>query len=155
ALGAIVSADGYILTKGSELRGELGCKLSDGTSYDAAYVGYHKATDLALIKIDAAGLKPVKFADAEVAVVGNWVATPGIGLDVAGVGVVSHGVRNLTGTEATDMNNANRGFLGVTLVTTDTGDGALIRSVEATAARAGLKMNDLICEVAGKTVKDS
>src|SRR5262249_32057012 len=117
--------------------------------------GYHKPTDLALIKIDAAGLKPVKFADAEVAVVGNWVATPGIGLDVAGVGVVSHGVRNLTGTEATDMNNANRGFLGVTLVTTDTGDGALIRSVEATAARAGLKMNDLICEVAGKTVKDS
>jgi len=34
ALGLIVSKTGYILTKGSELRGTITVKLQDGTSYD-------------------------------------------------------------------------------------------------------------------------
>src|SRR5262245_2920947 len=51
ALGAVVSPDGYIVTKGSLLKGSLSCKLKDGRSFDAKYVGLDTKHDLAMIKI--------------------------------------------------------------------------------------------------------
>src|SRR5262245_35622961 len=39
ALGAIVSPDGYIVTKASELRGKLRVKLKNGQEYPAQLVG--------------------------------------------------------------------------------------------------------------------
>src|SRR5260221_12488228 len=60
-LGTVVTVDGLILTKASELRGSITVKLGDGSLLDADTVSIHKATDLALIKIDMKGLKPVTF----------------------------------------------------------------------------------------------
>src|SRR6476469_5450529 len=62
-LGTIVDADGLILTKLSELKGTVFVRFPDGTEYEAATVAAHKDTDLALLKVDVKGLKPVKFAD--------------------------------------------------------------------------------------------
>src|SRR5688572_15758677 len=51
ALGTIVSPDGYILTKGSEVRGAVSVVLRDGSAYDAELVGYDRNSDLTLLKI--------------------------------------------------------------------------------------------------------
>src|SRR3954447_19501673 len=41
ALGTVVFADGYILTKASELRGAITVVLSDGSAHDVSVVGVH------------------------------------------------------------------------------------------------------------------
>jgi serine protease Do len=155
ALGTVVSADGYILTKGSEVRGAISCVLWDGSAYDAEQVGYDRATDLALLKIDADHLKPVTFADSKAAEVGNWVAAVGSGSEPIAVGVISAGARKLYGEQAF-IENGNKGFLGINLGVPDDQEGVLITRVErgAAAARAGLKAQDVIFEVAGKAVKN-
>jgi serine protease Do len=159
ALGTIVSSDGYILTKGSELHGPLTCILRDGSAYDAREVGYHKPSDLALLKIDADGLKPVTFADSKDAVVGNWVAATGTGSDPIAVGVISVGPRKLLpGTEEGQIVNLNKGYMGILLRDPEEGEaeGVYVEKVEAgtAAAKAGMRRNDQITEVAGKAVKD-
>src|SRR5437879_4962217 len=53
ALGTIVGADGWILTKANDLKGEIVCKLKDGRAFDAKVVGVHKEHDLAMLKIAA------------------------------------------------------------------------------------------------------
>src|SRR5947208_3412487 len=53
ALGTILSADGWILTKHSELKGKLTCKLPDGAECDAELVGFDVPFDLAVLKIEA------------------------------------------------------------------------------------------------------
>src|SRR5689334_24424087 len=93
ALGTIVDPKGYILTKGDELKGAISVRLRDGSEYDAEYVGYHRDTDLAMLKIDATDLPVVKFADGKKAEVGNWVAAPGLESEPVAAGVISVGVR--------------------------------------------------------------
>jgi serine protease Do len=60
-LGTIVSADGYILTKASELYGSISCRLADGRTLPAVTVGISRQHDLALLKIDAAGLPQIRW----------------------------------------------------------------------------------------------
>jgi serine protease Do len=156
ALGTIVSSDGYILTKGSELRGAISVELRDGTAYDAEYVGYHKPSDLALLKIDAGHLKPVTFADAKAAEVGNWVAAVGPGPEPIAVGVISVGPRKLDPRSEEGMiTNLNKGALGILMKDPEEGEGVGIARVEpgTAAAKAGLKADDIIFELAGKPVK--
>jgi serine protease Do len=156
ALGTVVSADGYILTKGSELRGDVSCRLHDGQVLTARRVGYQKATDLALLKIDATGLKPVVFAPPTDVTVGNWVAVAGLGSEPVAVGVVSGPARKLYGDQAA-IENGNKGYLGIAGVA-DAEDqaGVLVREVtpKGGAANAGLKPKDVIVELAGKAVKN-
>ncbi|MCG8688188.1 MAG: trypsin-like peptidase domain-containing protein, partial [Desulfobacterales bacterium] len=51
--------------------------LHDKQEYDAKIIGADPMTDLALIKIEAKGLKPLKFGSSEGAVVGSWVVAIG------------------------------------------------------------------------------
>ncbi|QDT70133.1 Putative serine protease HtrA [Planctomycetes bacterium MalM25] len=64
ALGAIVGPDGWILTKGSLIRGAVTCRLKDGREFDARVVGIDEPTDLAMLKIDAKDLPVLAIADA-------------------------------------------------------------------------------------------
>src|SRR5690349_1261066 len=64
-LGTVVGADGYVLTKNSELKGRTTCKLADGRELEARVVGVQEAFDLALLKIDAKGLTPVEWAQSK------------------------------------------------------------------------------------------
>lgn len=73
--GIIVSEDGYIVTNSHVISDtkDIGVEVvtSDGKSYIATVVGYDSRTDLALLKINAKGLKPVEFVNSDQIEVGQ------------------------------------------------------------------------------------
>lgn len=167
-LGTVVADDGYILTKGSELigkagklRGQVSCILRDGSAFDAQVLGYHKASDLMLLKVDAEALTPVKFAPATAVELGHFVATtalvPGKGGDpdsigAAAVGVISAKSRRLYMTER-EVENANRGYLGVRFErSADVKNTRIDEVTNPEAKKAGLKKGDAIVAIDGTPV---
>lgn len=156
ALGTIVFADGFILTKASELHGALSVRLADGAEYDAKIVGRHRDTDLALLKVDVTDLKPVSFADSKKAQTGKWLAAAGPNSDPTSVGIVSVATRKLTGMDS-QIDNFNRGYVGIQMSLTDPKDmdgkiiGAEITDLDKQGAgmKAGLKVKDVIIAVDG------
>lgn len=83
--GVIARADGYILTNNHVVEGadELLIELSDGRKIEGRVIGTDPATDLAVVKIEATGLKPAVFGDSDQIQVGDWVLAIGspFGLD--------------------------------------------------------------------------
>jgi serine protease Do len=77
--GFILSADGLIMTNAHVVDGadELIVTLTDRREYKAKIVGADKRTDVALVKIEASGLSPVKIGDVERLRVGEWVMAIG------------------------------------------------------------------------------
>lgn len=159
ALGTVVYADGFILTKASELRGTLSVRLVDGTEYPAIVHGVDKETDLALLKVDVRDLKPVTFTDSKKAPVGHWLAAAGDHSDPLAVGIVSVKTRSLTGEDKVIKGNHNRGYLGVYPEDEKDKDGKLIGtkvtsvSPKGAAEKAGIKKDDVILEMNGKAVR--
>src|SRR5581483_1288056 len=159
SLGTVVFADGYILTKASEVRGEpIYVRFADGTEYEAEVVGRHRATDLAMLHVDAKGLRPITFADSKKVSIGSWLAAAAPETKDIRVGVLSAPVRELKPDPFSDEGiivNHNRGFMGVRLDLTDPTDkdghttGAKVTTVDkdTPAAKAGIKEKDLIVAV--------
>src|SRR3712207_3674445 len=77
ALGTVVAADGWMVTKASDLGEKVTVKLKDGKELPARVVGVHDPYDLALLKVEATDLTPVAWRDAKGVKVGQWVATVG------------------------------------------------------------------------------
>ena len=77
--GFIVSSDGLILTNAHVVDGadEIRVKLVDRREFDAKLVGIDKQTDVAVLRIKATGLQPVKIGDAKDLKVGEWVVAIG------------------------------------------------------------------------------
>lgn len=92
SLGAIVSTDGYVLTKRSELSADpLRVRLADGRLMQARIAAVRRSVDLALLHIDnVQGLKRVEFAKEE-PVIGSFLISAGRGDAPIGLGVM--GVR--------------------------------------------------------------
>lgn len=162
-LGTVVETSGLILTKGSELlkdgefRGTVTCLLNDGTEHEARMIGYHRESDLLLVKIDAKNLKAVQFTEVTNKMVGNWVAAVGTNSEPVAVGVLSAPVRKLSpDSEEGRIENSNKGYLGIALLDAEEGEGVIVGGVSpgAAAAKAGLKAKDIIYELAGKAVKN-
>jgi serine protease Do len=154
ALGTVVGADGWILTKASELSGKAACQLRDGRKLDAQVVGVNEEYDLALLKVDAKDLKPVEWADSKTATPGEWVVSPSLGSEPAAVGVVSVATRTLPkGELRMETFNPNSGFLGVSTAPAD--GGPRITTVEkgGAADKAGVKVDDKILSLSGKVVE--
>jgi serine protease Do len=150
ALGTILGDDGWIVTKASELKGAITCKLKDGRTFTAKLVGVEEQYDLAMLKIDVKNLRPVEWRESRYAEVGNWIASPGTGLDPVAIGVVSVATRKpLRGELPLSAQARNAGFLGVTLEPSD--GAAKIGTVQqgSAAAKAGLKVGDLVLKVEG------
>ena len=82
--GVIVSSDGYILTNNHVVEGadELTVDMADGHKYSAKVVGADPKTDIAVVKIEAAGLPAVTFADSDKLRVGDVVFAVGNPLGV-------------------------------------------------------------------------
>src|SRR5690625_906803 len=92
--GFIISEDGYILTNNHVVARSNGIfvTLSSGKEYTAEIVGTDPRTDIALIKVDAKGLQPIKIGQSSNLKKGQWVLAIGspFGLDsTVTAGIVS------------------------------------------------------------------
>jgi serine protease Do len=94
SLGTVVGADGWVLTKASELPGQPTCRLPDGKVVSARVAGVDPEFDLALLSVPATDLKPVGWADNFNPPVGTLLAAVGTEQPLA-VGVVSVARRDL------------------------------------------------------------
>jgi len=77
--GFIVSPDGYILTNAHVVdhASHVTVRLTDRREFTAKVVGSDKASDVALLKIDATHLPTVKIGSSRDAKVGEWVVAIG------------------------------------------------------------------------------
>jgi serine protease Do len=155
ALGAVVGADGWVITKASELSGPVVCRLKDGKEYPAKVVGVHEPYDLALLKIDASGLVPVVWAEAGDAKVGRWVASVGTTEDPIAIGVISVATRKYKADDQPQKSPPpNAGYLGVATVDADGGAKVVQVAKGSAADKAGLKLNDVVTHFGSKMVPD-
>ncbi len=102
--GVIVSADGYLLTNNHvvEDAAQIAVMLPDGTVADARVMGTDPESDLAVLRIDAKGLKPITFALPSSIQVGDIVLAVG---DPFGVGqTVTQGIVSATGRNRLGIN---------------------------------------------------
>ncbi|WP_242861840.1 S1C family serine protease [Christensenella timonensis] len=91
--GVIISEDGYIVTNNHVVEdgNKFTVRLKSGDSYDAALIGRDPQMDLAVLKIDAAGLSPVTFGDSSTLEVGDTTVAIGNPLGTLG-GTVTNGI---------------------------------------------------------------
>ena len=77
--GFIYSADGYVLTNYHVVQDSTSVTVTmyDGTAYKAEIVGYDAGNDIAVLKIDAEGLKPVTLGSSDLLRVGDDVLAIG------------------------------------------------------------------------------
>jgi serine protease Do len=154
ALGVVVKADGYILTKASDLTGEITVQLKDGQVLDAKKVGHHEPHDLAMLKVDAVGLTVIEWSESKLAPVGHFVASVGPAGNPVAVGVMSVASRNMPPKDP-KAPDPKSGYLGVGLA--DFAKGAKVSQVfpNTAAAKARIKVDDIIVSVADKEIKDA
>lgn len=154
-LGTIVSADGYILTKFTELKGKIVCILKDGRELEATVVGAHEKFDLAMLKIAASDLKPIEWEPSKLAPVGNWVASVGTSEMPVAIGVVSVAARNLSTKGAAPAPSPTSGYLGVALDME--APGVKVQEVlpDTGASKAGVKKGDQVVSVNGEKMENA
>jgi len=77
--GFIVSENGHILTNNHVVEGatKILVRLGDDREYEAELVGTDPGTDLAVVKVDASGLTPVRFGNSDTLRLGEWVVAVG------------------------------------------------------------------------------
>ena len=97
--GFVIDGSGHIVTnhhvvtlQGGARAGRIQVELWDGRVLDARIVGTDARTDLAVLQVDAAGLRPLAFADPESIEVGEAVVAIGYALDLGATPTVTTGV---------------------------------------------------------------
>ena len=148
ALGTIIDASGYVLTKLSELRGKLKCKLPDGSSLEPTVEGIDPDTDLALLKIDMPDSPHVQLNEYPIPSVGSWLATVDQESVPLRVGIVSHKARKILRTKL------NSAVVGIYPEDIADGDGVRVNFVigDSPAESAGILVNDVIIRIDEETI---
>ena len=158
-MGTVIDADGLILTKASQLDGNLTCRLATGSKrHKAKVIGIDPETDLALLKIEAEDLTPVIWSEEDAPVTGRWVASPKAERKNTAVGVVSVDARAIPPSSP---------FIGIRMINvyqknddgedTNIGIGVRITSIEdkSPADTADLWVNDTIIQLDDTPVKNN
>ncbi len=145
AYGVVVESNGLVLSKASELRGELQCLLEDNRKVAASIVGIAVEHDLAMLKIEADKLPVIQWKKGAAPSVGSWLATTGLSDAPVAVGVASVPQREIP---------QQHGVLGVRVSEGQTGP--LVSEVvpNSGAAKAGVLEGDVITHFAGTVVRD-
>jgi serine protease Do len=111
--GFVVSADGLILTNNHVVEGadKVTVELPDRRVFEASVVGTDPNTDVAVVRIKAAGLKPVVFGNSDEARVGEWVLAIGNPLGNALTFTVTSGIISATGRGLIGLPNRSQGSI--------------------------------------------
>lgn len=150
--GMIVSPDGYLLTKWSELATVKKPRawLPDGSDGEVTVVKHDEKLDLALVKIAQTGLTAVDWAAGPVAwKIGQWLCAPVHDSTEARLGVMSARRRSIPNSGA---------VMGVRFEPSEKGDrGVTIEEVahDGPADQAGLRQGDMILHINGETVNQT
>lgn len=155
ALGTVVREDGYIVTKASEIAGPTRVRLQ-GQEHTARIINGNGPNDLALLKIEADQLTPVRWIS-ETPVLGSLLVMPGADQQPMAMAVVSVDARPIS----RRVNNVHvekpaKPFLGVAGLQADAEKrGVRIGSVEkdGAAAKAGLQKGDIVNQIDGEAVE--
>lgn len=147
--GVIVSPEGHILTKASELKEvkKLGVTV-DGTQYkEVEIVGTDEDWDVALLKVSAAGLIPVVYAPTSAVEQGTWVVANG-----ATTRTKRRLLAGIISAKPREIPIAGGAAIGLQLETK--GKQLEIKEVveKSGAEEAGLKKGDLVISVDGKAI---
>jgi serine protease Do len=97
--GVIVSADGYILTNNHVIDGadSISIMTSDNRKIPAKVIGADPRTDVAVLKVQASGLKPIAIGDSDRLKVGEWVLAIGSPLRENLASTVTRGIVSAKG----------------------------------------------------------
>lgn len=151
ALGTIIDADGWLITKASELdrQKEIVCVLCDNRECKAEVISSIQDVDLALLKVPVSGLEAIEW-DSSIPNQGKWLATTdALSSTPAAIGVVSAGPSKIANQMAR---------LGVELSSQEpaTTQGARVKHVltGSGAYQAGLQREDTICGLDGTDVRN-
>lgn len=92
--GFVLTADGYIATNFHVIEDGKAFKVIfyDGKEYDAELVGGDKTRDLAVLKINAKGLKPLAIGDSDALKVGQTTVAIGTPYDLTLAGTMTTGI---------------------------------------------------------------
>ncbi len=146
ALGTVVSEDGLVLTKASELKGELYCEFASGEIVAAELIGLDTENDLALLKTEASGLTIGDWGESDLTETGDWVATPLDHDQEIEVGVVSVDTRFI---------EPSKPFIGIEMRDAEPTGVVVIRvQEESPAEEGGLQPRDVILKLDDQLVKD-
>lgn len=153
AYGCAVHEKGYIVTKASEVHDKksnaflsnLEVVFPEGLRLPAKLADVHRPYDLALLKVEARGLRPMPWDESATPTPGTFLAAATPLRLPAAVGVLSVLPRSLDETQ--------KGYLGVGL---DKGGEGTIKvisvSSQSPASKAGLVIDDVIKTIDGKSV---
>lgn len=149
AFGTVVRADGYVITKASQLQGDLTVRLADGRQLPAEYAGYSPDHDVALLRVDADGLPVVQWQNEDDPGIGSWVITPDQQGAPRSVGVTSVARREIP-------RNAEPALLGITMTSSESSQVIVQQVASGSAAeRAGLQEADAILMLDDVKIKSS
>lgn len=142
ALGTVVSQDGYVLTKRSELSGDpVRIRLSDKRLFPARVAAVRRRNDLALLQIDSeVSLRPIEFTEVAPRIA-SFLISPGRTGRPIGLGVVGVKTRQIR----------HQGRLGV-MLRDDSSGRAMVDDVfpDSGAEHAGIVIGDLIIAIDGR-----
>ncbi|MEO7098991.1 MAG: PDZ domain-containing protein [Luteolibacter sp.] len=147
--GVVISADGYVLAKASEIGEIKGLSVTiDQTNYPNAKVLLIDPTwDVALVKVEATGLVPVVYAATSAVPQGSWVMANGATTRTNRrllAGIISAKIREIPA--------SGGAALGVTLSAKSKALEIDDVSEKSGAHEAGLQKGDVILEIEGKKV---
>jgi len=149
--GTVMSSDGYIFTKASELAGMKKFTVRIGKQHfrSPKLIAIDHRWDLALVKVEASGLKAVEWGSSDDLTRGTWVVSNGSTarrLRRVRPGVISANARKIEGPILV--------VLGVSL--SDKDGKVSLNSVNAKsgAAKAGLQEGDIIVSLAGTKIEE-
>ena len=146
ALGTVVSEDGLVLTKASELKGELYCEFASGEVVAAELIGLDTENDLALLKTEASELTVGDWVKSNLTETGDWVATPLDHDEEIEVGIVSVDARFI---------EPSKPFIGIYMKDAEpTGVVVITVQDKSPADEGGLESRDVILKLDDQLVKD-
>jgi serine protease Do len=148
--GVVVSADGHILTKASEILDakELAVTVDQVNYREVKLLAVDPTWDVALLKVEASGLVPVVYAPTSEVPQGTWVVANGATTRTARrllAGIVSAKIREIPASGGAALGvvlNGKSKLLEVDAVNEKSG-----------AKEAGLQKGDVIIAIEGKKLK--